>query len=194
MEKVTKSVLLSFVFISTLCTKSIAQDIDIIRPGLIRSQLTISPSYMFSDKQSYFYFHGNLEGYLNTNLSLAGEAYYYLGNLSSENSQFDFNHSIFFGTSWHFIKNNNDLYIGIQPGISITRLNKEENNLSKTSTGINPLFSSLIGYNLFVNKVFHFFIQTRINLGNHNYDVHKNLAEFRISAGLGFNINTVKQK
>ena len=127
-------------------------------------------------------------------LSIAGEGYYYLGNISSGKSLFDINHSLFFGASYHFNKGNNDLYIGIQPGVAITQLNKKENNLSNTSSGVNPLFSTIVGYNYYLNKVFHFFIQTRLVLGEHNYDLHKNLAEMRLSAGLGFNLNTMEKK
>jgi hypothetical protein len=65
-----------------------AQQTEIIRPGLIRAQLTISPSYMFGDKHTYFYLHGNLEGFLNKKISVVGEAYYYLGDQTSNNSNY----------------------------------------------------------------------------------------------------------
>ena len=171
-----------------------AQQADIIRPGLLRAQMTISPSYMFADKHSYFYLHGNLEGFLNKKISFVGEAYYYLGDQTANNSKYDYNHSIFFGFSRHFTKKNNDLYVGLQPGVSLTKLNANENNLTSTSVGVNPLFSTVVGYNFFVNKVFHFFIQTRFLTGEHNYDIHQTLSEFRFSAGLGFNLNMLKAK
>lgn len=183
----------SLVLISTISV-SRAQDASIIRPGLIRTQLTISPSYMFSDKQSYFYLHGNLEGYLEKNISLAGEGYFSLGNTASDKSIFDYNHSMFFGINWHFTKKNNDLYVGIQPGLSFTKLNTAENNLTNMTNGINPLFSSVVGYNFYLNKIFHFFLQSRILVGQHSYDISKDLTELRFSAGLGFNINAMKPK
>jgi len=188
-----KYIFLSLLLISTI-TVSNAQDGSMIRPGLIRAQLTLSPSYMFSDQQSYFYLHGNLEGFLEKNISLAGEGYFSLGNTSSNMLVFDFNHSMFFGISWHFTKRTNDLYIGIQPGLSFTKLNASENNLINTTKGTNPLFSSIIGYNFYLNKVFHFFIQSRFVVGQHSYDISKNLTELRFSAGLGFNINAIKSK
>lgn len=183
MEKVIKY--LFMLMIGVLSTLVFSQ--DIVKPGLIRAQLTISPSYNISENQSYFYIHGNAETYLDKKLSIAGEGYYYLGNLSSENSSFDFNHSLFFGASYHFLKNNNDLYVGIQSGISITKLNDQENNLLNTNTGVNPLLSPVLGYNLYIHKIFHFFIQTRFVFGQHNHDRNKNLSEIRFSAGLGFN-------
>lgn len=181
-------------FLSVMAGKTSAQDPTIIRKGLIRAQLTISPSYMFSDQRSYFYLHGNLEGYVSDRISLAGEGYYYLGDLSTGKSPIDYNHSAFFGAAYHFTKKNNDLYIGLQPGLSITKLSDTTNSVSQATLGANPLFSPVIGYNFYVNKVFHFFIQSRLVLGEHNYDKPKNLSEFRFSAGLGFNINTIKVK
>jgi len=160
---------------------------DLIRAGLVRTQLTISPSYLFSEKQSYFYLHGNLEAYLDKKLSIAGEGYYFLGSLSANKNIFSFNHNLFLGASYHFVKKNNDFYLGLQSGISITKLNAQENNLAQSLTGINPLFSSVIGYNLYVHKRLHFFVQPRFVFGEHNFDLHKNLTEFRFSAGLGFN-------
>lgn len=171
-----------------------AQDVPQIRAGLIRTHLTITPSYMFSGGQSYFYLHGNLEGYLSSHLSVTGDSYYYLGNLSAGNGIFKFNHSIFCGFSWHFTKNSHDLYLGFEPGVALTQLNAAENDLATTHIGVNPLFSPFLGYNFYVYKIFHFFLQTRLVAGEHNYDLHKNLTEFRFSAGLGFNINAIKAK
>lgn len=191
MEKQIKYSLLVLLLTFSICPMP-AQEASIIRTGLIKTQMTITPSYMFGAKQGYFYLHGGWEAYLSAKLSLAGEGYYFLGNLSTDKQIFDHNHNLFFGTSWHFSKNNNDLFVGIQPGISLTKLNAQDNNLTKTHFGVNPIFSTVMGYNFFVYKFFHFFIQTRILLGGHHYDIPQNLAEVRLSAGLGFNLNTMK--
>jgi len=185
-----------FIFMFFFCLSSFlsAQEPSIIRPGLIKSQLTITPSYMFSDKQSYYYLHGNLEGFLEKNISLSGEGYYSLGNISSGESTFEYNHSLFGGINYHFTKKNSDLYIGFQPGISITKLKLPTIGLIQPHDGVNPLASFLVGFNFYVNRFFHFFIQNRFIVGQHNYDVYKNLAEYRFSAGLGFNFNTIKAK
>lgn len=165
---------------------------EIIRDGLIRAQLTLSASQMLAEKQSNFYLHGNVEVYLNKKFSLSGEGYHYLGGLSSGTQLFKTNESFFFGASWHFTKNNSDLYVGLQPGLAIVQLNEWENSNSPTHMGTSPVFSSVVGYNYFVNRIFHFFIQTRIVSGQHLYDVPKDLTEFRFSAGLGFNLNSRK--
>jgi len=193
MEKIIQSILIGLLFIFS--TTASGQDETIIKEGLISGQATISPSKMLDFNESRFYLHGNLEAYLNSKVSLAGEIYYDLGSLTEGQNSFEYSHKLFFGASWHFTHNNNDLYIGIQPGVSATKLNLISSLPvdAETTTGINPIFSSVLGYNYFVNKYFHFFVQSRIILGEHNYDMHTNLAEFSFSAGLGFNINA-KQK
>lgn len=170
---------------------SIAQEKIFAKKGLLSAQATLSPSKMLSEDESQFYLHCNFEGFVSDKISISGEGYYHLGNLSSDESAFKFNHNLFFGASKHFTKNNHDMYIGLQPGVSITKLNADVIAFENTKTGVNPVFSTVAGYNFYVNKIFHFFIQTRYIAGEHNYDVHKNLSEFRFSAGLGFNLNSI---
>lgn len=189
MEKIKWA--LAFILSLLYISKLKAQDEIIIKPGLIRTEVTITPSYWFSAKQTTFYLHGVIEGYLEKNISLAGEGYMSLGSGSS-NYTFDYNHSIFWGINYHFIKNNNDVYVGLQPGLSFAKLNSIENNLTTATAGVNPLISALVGYNFYINKAFHFSIQTRIITGQHNYDARKDLTEIRFSIGLGLNLNTIK--
>ncbi len=170
-----------------------ADEPSIIRKGLLRTQITIAPAIFFKSKQSFFYLHGNFEGYVSKKISIAGETYFSLGNVSSAKPTFKFNHNIFFGASYHFTKKNNDFYLGLQPGISITKLVTSSDNLQHTKTGINPVVAAVIGYNYYVNKYFHFFLQSRFIAGQHLYDVRKDLSEFRFSSGLGFNINAIKK-
>lgn len=188
MEKIKNIVLVTLILMSYI-TK--AQESAFVKKGLWNGQLTLSPSTMFSNKESYFYLHGNIEGFISNSISLAGEGYYYLGNLSSDESTFQYNHNLFFGASKHFVKNNHDIYFGFQPGIALTKLNPITNHLTETSSGTNPIFSTVLGYNFYVNNLFHFFVQTRYVTGEHNFDINKNLSEFRFSAGLGFNLKSL---
>lgn len=190
MEKIKSTAFLFFLFFAIGNNK--AQDSPIIRKGLLRVQGTISTSKMFSANRSNFYLHGNLEGYVSSKVSFAGEVYYGLGDISVSTSIFDYNHSLFFGASYHFTKKNNDLYLGLQPGVSFTKLNASQTPFNAAHAGIDPLFSSLIGYNFYVNNYFHFFLQSRLVLGQHNFDIHQDISEIRFSAGLGFNINSIK--
>lgn len=191
MEKIMGTICGIFLMLQQPCN---AEDAVIIRKGLLRAQATLAPAIMFSSKQSLFYLHGNLEGYFTPKISIAGEAYVSLGNTSVVKPTFAFNHNIFFGASYHLVKKNNDFYIGFQPGISISKLMETPEIVNKPTVGVNPLASLVIGYNYYVHRYFHFFVQTRFIAGQHLYNEHKDLSEFRFSAGLGFNINTIKNK
>jgi hypothetical protein len=101
---------------------------------------------------------------------------------------FKHNHSVFFGANYHFIKSNHDFYLGIQPGVAYTQV-KMLRGMDEQYASTNPLFSSVVGYNFYVNSIFHFFVQTRLILGEHLTNDVKSLNEMRFSAGLGFNLN-----
>lgn len=194
MEKVKVFGISFLIFLSlSVSAQTSAEKPPIVRAGLIRAYATLTPSYLFSQKQAYFYLHGNLEGYLSNKISIAGESYFGLGSIGGKN-HFNHNHSVYFGANIHYVNKNNDLFIGLQPGLSVTQLKETETKLSKSTFGFNPLVSISGGYNFYVNKIFHFFVQMRYSYGKHLYDVQTNLGEIKLSAGLGFNLNTMKPK
>lgn len=179
-----------------LCLKMPAQKNEVfIENGLLSARLTLSPGTSLINSTDYFYLHGNIETYLTSKLSMAGEGYYYLNELASNTvPKFNYNHSAFFGANWHFTNKNNDLFIGFQPGLSFSKVNRNQNSSLDTQEGVSPLISSVIGYNYYVHKYFHFFLQTRFVFGQHFYDRIESLNEFRFSAGLGFNFRTKKKE
>ncbi len=189
-----KKIIISICLIS-VSYNLFSQKENIVQTGLTRAMLTISPAKMLSSSNSYFYLHGNLEVYLNKNYSFSGEGYFYQGILAKNRSEFFYNHSLFFGFSKHFVKGNFDYYLGIQPGFSFTDVIPPYDNFAKTTKmAVNPMFSAITGINYFVGNFFHFFVQSRLVLGNHSTDFILNLADLRFSAGLGFNINNLKTK
>lgn len=190
MEQVKKYFFL-FLLSSTMLVYSQAQ---IPRKGLIKAMATISPAKMFGYNESYFYLHGNLEGYLSDNVSVSGDGYMFLGEQTKSPEGFKFINNLFFGFNYHFIKGNGDFYMGAQPGVCIAQLKTDSPKIPLAHTGTSPVFSGIIGYNYFVGNYFNFFVQARYIAGSHNYDLHKSLSEIRFSAGLGFNINTMKSK
>ena len=190
MEKIKIGVLSCM--LCMFCFYAKAEDPSIIRKGLLLTQITIAPAILFKSKQSFFYLHGNFEGYVSKKISIVGEAYFSLGNASSNTPTFKFNHNIFFGASYHFTKKNNDFYLGLQPGISITKIILIS-DINTAKTGVNPVVAVVIGYNYYIHKYFHFFVQSRFVAGQHLYNVRKDLSEFRFSAGLGFNFNAIKK-
>jgi hypothetical protein len=142
---------------------------------------------MLNNSDQPFYFHGNLEGYTSEKISLAGDGYFYLGELN-EQGAFRFHNSLFAGFNWHPLKDgSSDLFLGIQPGITFTTLSSEPND---SKTAINPVVSFNVGYNYFVNDYFNFFVLGKTILGQHTTYAVRSLNEFRLSAGLGFSIPT----
>lgn len=173
-------------------TNVFAQEKSVIRAGLIKTSMTISPSKLLSTSNKYFYLHGFLEGYLNEKISVTGEGYFYLGMINKARSDFKYNHSLFFGFSRHFTKNNFDFYLGIQPGVMITKINPPVDYFwDNTKTAVNPSVASIVGINYFAGKYVHFFVQSRLVLAEHQTDWPKNISDLRFSAGLGFNLNTM---
>ena len=160
-----------------------------INSGLIRSHLTISPSYQFQSTQSHFSFHGGNDIYLNRRFSIATDGYFYLGSLNAGLSEFDYNHLVLWGGNFHFVKSINDLYFGFQPGVSFTKIDAERNYLATSSMGVNTVFSTTVGYNCYISNMFHFFLQSKLVLANHSFDKAQSINELKISAGLGFNFN-----
>ena len=158
---------------------------DVQRAGLLKGTLTISPAFMLDSKSQPFYFQGLLEGYTSDKISFVGEGSFYLGDLSMD-PVFRYNNSIFAGFNLHPLKNGpSDLFIGIQPGISFTKLSQQS---AADRMGVNPLASFNIGYNYFMNEYFHFFVMGKTIFGKHSTYTVESLNEFRISAGLGFSI------
>lgn len=177
-----------------------AQSSDFIRSGLIRSQLTLSPSCLLNERQQYFYLHGTLEVYTEKNISVAGDSYIFLNTLTNSQSRYEYNHSTFFGMNYHFVNHLSDFYVGIQPGCSFTKLSSGNNSSLiiepavpvVTHAGVNPLLSIAVGYNCYIHKYFNLFLQARFVTGQHSYDIQQQLTDLRFSAGLGFNVNTMK--
>ncbi len=172
---------------------AIAQQPNYVRAGLIRSQLTLSPGYLFADKNTYFYFHGNLEGFIEDRISISGDTYTFLGNQTSDSGILKMNQSSFFGIAKHFSNGRSDFYVSFQPGFSLTQLNNRELAVEH-DLAFNPMMSTAVGYNYVFYKYFHFFTQLRYCYGTHLYNQPVDLSEIRFSAGLGFNINSVKSK
>lgn len=191
MEK--KKITYLFILVLFVCSTFAQEKAEIIRPGLIRAMGTISPSKMLGNNGAYFYLHGNLEIYFNKRISFCGDIYSFSGAIN-KTADFDYNHNLFYGLLVHLTKNRNDLYVGIQPGISVTKLNAGAHGITKTQSGVNPVFSAAIGDNFYVSRFFNFFVQTRLIIGEHSYDIHKDISELRLSAGLGFNINALRKK
>jgi hypothetical protein len=180
-------------FITLLPLLGFSQDDSesVVRSGLLRSQATITYGKFTAVNQSSLYIQGNLEYYVNSKLSTRGDLFYFLK--PNDESLLEINNQLFAGGSFHIpYKGNFNPYLGIQPGIAITESsNTVIPNIYKPNAALTPLISGVIGFNYYAKKWFHLFVDGRYVLGKHlsNYPP-VDISEFRISFGLGFNINT----
>ncbi len=178
---VSKISIAVFICISCIICAQVNDEI-FVRKGTIKAMATIAPSKIFSKQNSPFYLHGNLEYYVDEKVSVSGDGFYFLGDMS-DNHIFQYHHQLFFGANYHLINHNNALYIGLQPGVSITEIKSFSNKIA-----VNPLASINLGYNFYVNKFFYFFIQIKSMYGENIMLVPLNISDIRMSAGLGFHL------
>lgn len=160
-----------------------------IRKGLLRATGTIAPGIMLKENISTISLHGNLEYYIADNISMRGDIFYFLKAKDNNGSNpFNFNHSLFTGASNHFkTKNHFDPYFAFQPGIAYANNN--------STTQINPLVSSVLGFNYYFERWFHLFIEGRYIYGKNISEAGVvSLSELRFSFGLGFNLSVIKAK
>ena len=181
---------------SCIFTMSVnAQQEDYIRPGLLNSSLTISPSWMLNKPEVNYYLTGFIEGYLDKHISLRGETHYFMDGKQDE-PFFAFNSRTFFGLQYHLNKNNIDGHIGFMPGVSVLQVTNNPNAEGKNPIHVVPSMSVNIGVTFYIWKFCNFFADaTYINStipGLRGNDGRTD--EFLISAGLGFNLNTVRIK
>jgi len=172
-----------------------AQQEVYVRPGLLRSSLTFSPSAKLNNSTTNYYLTGFLEGYIGDNLSIRGETHYLLGADNGELSPF-FKSSIrtSFGIQYHKNVKNFDSYIGFLPSVSFSQLNEEFVSTGVARNHFEPSFALKAGVTYYVYKFFHFFLEaTYYNTTIRALDrINGRADEFMFSAGLGFNINTKK--
>jgi len=158
------------------------------RAQMLRMQATISPGFMVKPSISNIYLHGDIEYYLEENISLRSDIYYFLNTVNNY-KPFKFNQSLFTGVVYHFRSQAQfDPYLGVQPGIAFTQTKKYElltNEIINSKTG---------GFNYYAAKYFHLFISARYIHGEHLSDLSPiQLDEFRISFGLGWNFRLKKE-
>lgn len=172
-----------------------AQEDIYVRPGLITATSTISPSFMLNRKEVNYYVTGFFDVRIDKNLSFRGETHYLTGS-NKDTPYFRNNSRTHFGVQYHKSVKNFDSYIGFMPGFSVLQLTDDRSIGNEQMTRFVPGFTANIGVTYYVWKYFNFFA----NFTYHNTTVrgvtqtNNRADEFMISAGLGFNINAVKEK
>lgn len=178
--------------------------------GLLRLQLTITPSWMIkgssgnnsgsiSSGRTNIYLHGTAEYYFTERFSMRGDGYYFLTKDKAHDTLggLKHNHSLQVGASWHLRKGMGiDPYIGLCAGISVVQIYPY--NVSRADgltwnymapAHIEPVWAPRVGINFFGERVFHFFVEAQYLMGSYRPPVGPilSLNELRVSAGLGFN-------
>ena len=164
---------------------------DFSRKGTLKGQLTISAGKSIELESSIFYLHGNLEYYTDNRISFSGDIFHSIPpSLSYGEKAFQTQHSMLFGAYYHINKSRNDLYFGMQSGLSYVSEAIYGPFFIIPNKYITPILSPVLGYNLFVSKYFNFFIQGRYMVGHYMRDSQIHTNDFRFSAGLGFQLPT----
>ena len=174
-----------------------------VAKGLFAGKGTLAAGQMTAFKATNMYVSGNLEYYLEDNISFRGGLYFFLGSQDAIHP-LSKNSTCFTGFFYHFKTNNHlDPYIGLEPGISWTQLKKPDSllsepypyNISSYPQTASPVASITTGINYYASKWTHLFIEAKYVHGAHVSDISAiSLNEFRIVFGFGFNMWTIKKK
>lgn len=190
----SKKIIFTLCILVTVCGNIFSQEENkqYIHKNLSRTTLTFSTGYFPKNKVSSVYLTGNVEYYTNNKISVRGDGYYFVNNLSESILSNEFipnqNDGLFFGALYHFKSNSHfDPYLGLQPAIAISQ---SKNNMQISSITVNPLFSSVLGFNYYAKKYAHLFINARYVSGKHLSEASSpmSLNEIRFEFGLGFNL------
>lgn len=174
---------------------------DIIRKGLIKAQMTIAPGWNIGEKNTNIFLQADLEYYVTRQVSIIGDVHYFLGTQNGNNLLH--NHSLFFGANYHFPCRRFNPYIGLHPGASVIQIRHPNANDPETDLGrdvsnmkVAPAISAVAGFNYYVWKFLHFTGKVTFVHANHPTEWGKNHAfnEFRLSFGLGWNVNAIAKR
>lgn len=174
---------------------------DIIRKGLIKAQMTIAPGWTIGQKHTNIFLQGDLEYYITRKVSIKGDVHYFLATQNGSNMLH--NHSLFFGANYHFPIKRFDPYLGLHPGASVIQIRNPieqdpefELAYSESTLKVAPAVSAVAGFNYYVWKFLHFTGKVTYVHANHPTEWGTNYAlnEFRLSFGLGWNVNAIAQR
>lgn len=160
-----------------------------IKPGLLTASTTLSPAKMLNRSDVNYYVTGFMEGRLDKHTSLRGEMGYMLGN--SNDKFLQSNIRSFFGLQYGIPIHNLDIHAGFMPGFSIINSNLSVSSKSE----VVPSVSLNAGLKFYVYKYFNFFANVSFihTSMNNLVRISGKSDELVLSAGLGFNFQTLKK-
>lgn len=164
------------------------------RSGLIRSGmgLKLGNNGTFSG----FYGSGDLEYYIDEQVSLEGEGNYFLGVLG-ELTTHDVvnNHSLLSGVNYHFLPHGGfDPYAGLKVGAAFTemdRINHEDGTECFEKLDVDPLAAIQLGFNYYTGPYFHMYMETGYQMQKHNTPINPGLKlnDINFKFGLGVHVD-----
>jgi len=204
-------VLCSLVFISSLFAQE--DTVKFRYQSMLKGTATISPGSSNDPHvgpRTNIYINGDLEYFPEENASLRGEIFWMVGTQQKPALLKD-NSTLLFGGLYHTHVNRLDLFIGLQPGVSLTKpadltfnylIISGSSTVNTTETisfnyKVLPVISPIIGVTFYASDYFNFFLNMRyVKEKYFGYYAGQSLLldEFRLSAGLGFQIHLKKKK
>ena len=199
-----------FIFISCLVSlHSVAQgkvefekgsENRYVDKGLLHFQGNLAFGTTLTRNATNMYFAADVDYYITENVSVNGGVFYFVGEYGGQDV-FAQNHSLFAGFSYHFPTNNKiDPYVGFQPGVTLSQLNRESVLFVNKypdwffKSSVNPLFSINAGVNFYANKYFNVFVNVKYQKGKHFSDIPaQSLEELKLTLGLGYMLWTGKK-
>lgn len=203
MKKILASLSLFIVCSYSFAQKDTSKNMSwgAVHKGILAGVGTISVGEMPAFNITNAYITGNLEYYAQRNVSIRGDAFFFVNSLT-QNSPLVRNSGIYFGAFYHFRTNSGfDPLIGFQPGWSVTKMVAQDNlsppNAYYDATSLCPLASVVVGFNFFAEKWFHIQANVRYTAGQYLAPSSQggvmadqnNISELSFSFGLGFNID-----
>jgi hypothetical protein len=166
------------------------------RPRLIKASATITPGRMLQNKANSIYLNGFLEYVVDEKYSFRGEIFQFIDAKYAGNSSFtnpNYMNRIYFGGFRHFGKKNFKIATGAQMGVLMVDY---DYSAFERQFYVAPSFALKVGADYYVWDYFHFFANltyVNSNIRGTQTGIHK-MDELLFSAGLGFQINTIKSK
>jgi len=174
-----------------------------VAKGLLSGKGTLALGLPTAYKGNNMYVSCNIEYYPENNVSVRGGLYIFLAG-QGDTYVFQQNSTLFTGLYYHIKTNNHlDPYVGIEPGLSLTRLKVPANiselpiSYSKSAYPfeVSPVAGLAVGINYYATNWAHIFIEGKYVYGTHLSDLPAvSLSEFKLAFGFGFNMWAIKQK
>lgn len=169
-----------------------AQPGEFVEKGLTRASATIAQGLFLRNHVQPLYLHLNVDYYIEKKVSFRSEANMLVA-FQDDRRIFNHHHQVFCGIAYHFPNKKFDPYLLVQPGVSLTQLNK--NLLGETISpadaefAVNPMISGGGGFNYYIGNFLHIAVHSRFVVGAHKMTTETlSLNEFQFSMGLGWNL------